>query len=245
MLPDPLQEAIELISRKQYERARIILEQSLERDDRDEHAWLWLSACVESVPRQRYCLQRALLINPDNPLARQRLTELRSRVSEPTLDDVLGADEERIEPSTESARWARQLLAVSSAGAAPRTNLPCGKPAAGSAQAARCPYCHAGHMLETQVKHSSAISRTLAYALLASIALMILLIAGYALFALTRGSLLMLNDWFYQTPWQPLLLFLVITLLAFAFFHWYLNRSEKVMQCSHCGQRLNNKKRLS
>jgi hypothetical protein len=45
-------------------------------DDQNETAWLWLSACVDSVEEQRICLENVLLLNPNNAKARRGLDAL-------------------------------------------------------------------------------------------------------------------------------------------------------------------------
>ena len=235
MFNDPLQEAVELIGRKQYERARIILEEMLERDQSNEFAWLWLSACSPAVSRQRYCLQRVLLINPENPLARARLNEIRSRVDEPTLDDVLGRESESLSPSMESARWARYLLTMSGELAKPQSSLRTDSAQPAGSKPVTCPRCHAGQMTSVERKHHSSASRTLSLAVLSGFAVVLVIIVVMVAMGFARGNQLIINDWFYKTAWQPLAVFVLVSAVAFAFFRLYLNRSEVVSQCSHCG----------
>ncbi|MCA9911742.1 MAG: hypothetical protein KC496_00270, partial [Anaerolineae bacterium] len=56
--------------------ARALLERAIEIDDRNEMAWLWLSAVVSTQEDQRVCLENVLVINPDNDRARQGLRSL-------------------------------------------------------------------------------------------------------------------------------------------------------------------------
>ena len=53
--------------------ARQALLQVTELDERNEHAWLWLSGVVESFEDRRTCLENVLAINPDNPYAQRGL----------------------------------------------------------------------------------------------------------------------------------------------------------------------------
>lgn len=48
----------------------------IELDQRNEQAWLWLSTVTENLEDQRTCLENVLTINPDNTIARERLSAL-------------------------------------------------------------------------------------------------------------------------------------------------------------------------
>lgn len=52
-------------------RAYELLSQALQRDPRNELAWLWMSAVVIGHAERRYCLERVLEINPQHTAARQ------------------------------------------------------------------------------------------------------------------------------------------------------------------------------
>jgi DNA-directed RNA polymerase subunit RPC12/RpoP len=58
------------------EEAEEWLRQAIALDPDNERAWLWLSAVVEGIERQRECLQRVLKINPSNSFARTGLAFL-------------------------------------------------------------------------------------------------------------------------------------------------------------------------
>ena len=51
------------------EQARELLLRVIEKDERNEPAWLWLSGVVEDVEEQRICLENVLAINPNNAAA--------------------------------------------------------------------------------------------------------------------------------------------------------------------------------
>src|SRR5690348_9400116 len=55
--------------------ARRLLSQVIQRDPRNETAWLWLSGVVETPERMRYCLQKVLSINPDNDHAQAAMRD--------------------------------------------------------------------------------------------------------------------------------------------------------------------------
>lgn len=61
------------------EEARAFLLKAVEIDERNEQAWLWLSAVVESVEEQQICLENVLAINPNNDRARQGIQMLKQK----------------------------------------------------------------------------------------------------------------------------------------------------------------------
>jgi hypothetical protein len=62
------------VGRKQE--AERLLRQVVERDPDNEFAWLWLSAVVSGIDRQRECLHQVLEVNPNNSYARHGLAFL-------------------------------------------------------------------------------------------------------------------------------------------------------------------------
>jgi hypothetical protein len=58
------------------EEAEDLLNQAITLAPNNERAWLWLSAVVEGIERQRECLNRVLEINPSNAFARAGLSFL-------------------------------------------------------------------------------------------------------------------------------------------------------------------------
>lgn len=74
--------------------ARAFLLKAVELDERNEQAWLWLSAVVESVDEQRICLENVLAINPSSERALQGLQILSQKSGPPApakADDVLAS----------------------------------------------------------------------------------------------------------------------------------------------------------
>lgn len=61
-----------------------LLLEVVEVDERNELGWLWLSTVAENLDDQRICLENVLTINPENKLARQRLTALPSDGDRPS-----------------------------------------------------------------------------------------------------------------------------------------------------------------
>jgi hypothetical protein len=60
-------------------RAAHLLAQALHEDSNYELDWLWYAANMASDLQRRYCLERALKINPDSQLAQRALSKLSSR----------------------------------------------------------------------------------------------------------------------------------------------------------------------
>ena len=58
------------------ERARQLFAQALQEDSRLELDWLWFASKMTSSAHQRYCLRRALEINPASETARRALAKL-------------------------------------------------------------------------------------------------------------------------------------------------------------------------
>ena len=65
-------------------RAKRLLLEVTERDERNEQAWLWLSGVVDDLEEMRICLENVLAINPQNQRARKGLAWVEARlVAEP------------------------------------------------------------------------------------------------------------------------------------------------------------------
>lgn len=76
MNPEKLTQAIQLIKAGNKPAAIPLLREVLQANPRDENAWLWLFACVEQAEQKKFCLQKALEINPGNQGAQQALNKL-------------------------------------------------------------------------------------------------------------------------------------------------------------------------
>lgn len=110
---DQLKQAIALIRAGELKTGGTILHDLL-RTDRDiELAWLWLTACVDSVDDKRYCLNEVLRINPDNEHARMgldRLGQSPNQVPEPPTAEQTSDSEvlARLDVATSTAQVAAQ-----------------------------------------------------------------------------------------------------------------------------------------
>jgi len=88
MPPSELDQAIEAIQSGQKAQGLVILARLVSQEPRNERAWLWLASCVDEPERRRYCLQRALDINPASEAGRQLLAELDAPATPPPQPPV-------------------------------------------------------------------------------------------------------------------------------------------------------------
>lgn len=75
-----LQEGIQAAKSGQVDKAHRILKQVVEREPRNEMAWLWLSGVLETDEQRMACLENVLAINPHHEAARRGLQALRQKV---------------------------------------------------------------------------------------------------------------------------------------------------------------------
>ncbi len=123
------------------EEAREALLQVIDLDERNEQAWLWLSAVVDSNEEREICLENVLAINPDNGRARAGLEWLRQ--SSPPVE----ASRPEPERELEGDRCPRCGAGVrASSSSCPRCSLPlivscpaCGEYA--GVEELACPHC--------------------------------------------------------------------------------------------------------
>jgi hypothetical protein len=69
----------------------------VELDQRNELAWLWLSAMTDNLDDRRICLENVIAVNPGNTLARERLAALQADASPTAVNKPLAL---RLLPST-------------------------------------------------------------------------------------------------------------------------------------------------
>lgn len=74
-----LQRAIAAVRSGDKATGKRLLVQVLKEEPRNQAAWLWMSAVVETDNERRHCLERVLAINPNNETARQGLEALRQK----------------------------------------------------------------------------------------------------------------------------------------------------------------------
>jgi len=74
--PSLLDQAIETLHAGDTLQARNQITQLLKTDPQNALAWFWLSACWSEPEKKRYCLEKALSLQPDDPQFRQALSDL-------------------------------------------------------------------------------------------------------------------------------------------------------------------------
>lgn len=74
--PSLLDQAIETLHTGDTLQARNQITQLLKTDPQNALAWFWLSACWSEPEKKRYCLEKALSLQPDDPQFRQALSDL-------------------------------------------------------------------------------------------------------------------------------------------------------------------------
>lgn len=82
-MSEKLQQAITLIKSGKKQDGQQLLLQIIKSEPNNEQAWLWMSVVV-SEDKRRYCLEKALSINPNNQQARQALAKLTQVEAKPT-----------------------------------------------------------------------------------------------------------------------------------------------------------------
>lgn len=108
-----LQTGIDAVKRGQKRRARECLLNVIQADERNEMAWLWLSAAVESLDDQITALENVVEINPKNQAALKGLEHLRTKLAAehpapvpappPTQPTTAGGGEQAFEEISEEA----------------------------------------------------------------------------------------------------------------------------------------------
>ncbi len=58
------------------EGARVIFQQVLDTDKRNERAWLWLASLADNAIDRRRYLETVLKLDPENAIARRQLSEM-------------------------------------------------------------------------------------------------------------------------------------------------------------------------
>ena len=117
---DLVDQAIQAIEASENERAQGLLSEHLAAHPMDDRAWFWLSVSLNDNDKKRYCLERALSIQPDNQQARRALGQLNS--SAPAL--AAGADPAPVPTTTSTPPTADEPAPQSPA--IDENNLPSG-----------------------------------------------------------------------------------------------------------------------
>ena len=88
MTIDKLNVAISAVRAGDKASGQQLLSEIVKAESSNETAWLWLSACVDNIEQKKYCLTKALSINPDNQNARKALTQL-EQPPQPSMEDIV------------------------------------------------------------------------------------------------------------------------------------------------------------
>jgi len=88
MTIDKLNVAIAAVRAGDKTSGQQLLSEIVKAEPSNETAWLWLSACVDNIEQLKYCLTKALSINPDNQNARKALTQL-EQPPQPSMEDIV------------------------------------------------------------------------------------------------------------------------------------------------------------
>jgi tetratricopeptide (TPR) repeat protein len=75
-----LQQGLAAVNAGDNEQAKAALRRSAELDPDNETVWLWLASLHSDLPFVAHCLQRALVINPDNAAAAQALQAVTGKI---------------------------------------------------------------------------------------------------------------------------------------------------------------------
>jgi hypothetical protein len=70
--------------------ARQLLAEVAKAEPNNETAWLWLAGCVDNIEQKKFCLSKALAINPNNQNARKALMQLEPQeLGQPSVEDIV------------------------------------------------------------------------------------------------------------------------------------------------------------
>ncbi len=76
-----VQEGVAALKAGRKQDAQKLLTRATQLDERNEEAWLWLSATVDSLENQQICLENVIAINPSNARALQGLEAIKRQLS--------------------------------------------------------------------------------------------------------------------------------------------------------------------
>jgi hypothetical protein len=88
MSPKKLEIAIAEIKAGNKSSGLYLLSDVVKAEPKNELAWLWLATCVDSIDKKKFCLNKALSINPNNQIAHKALSQL-DRPPEPSLEEII------------------------------------------------------------------------------------------------------------------------------------------------------------
>ncbi len=98
---DQFKQAVAAFKAGRRDEARNLLMDIVDKDERHEQAWLYLSALVETVEEQQICLENVLEISPNNDRARKGLEKVKQQIAARAPDETPAASTPQ-EPSMPS-----------------------------------------------------------------------------------------------------------------------------------------------
>jgi len=182
-----LQAGIEAAKRGQKQQAQTLLLDVVELDERNEQAWLWLSAVMNSLHDKRVALENVLAINPQNTAAQKGLASIKSQLAaerwnapdaeqpfeavSATKDEAALDQAESLPPITDSLEDYAPHSPVEPIAAIddPYQCLYCGAPA--TSEMKHCPECKRSLVVKQGSKRLSTALRSAAFAVMAVLAL--------------------------------------------------------------------------
>jgi hypothetical protein len=76
-----VKQAVEAYKAQDKVRAKDLLLKAVDIDAKNEQAWMWMSAVVDSLEEQQVCLENALRLNPNNDRAKKGLEVVAQKIS--------------------------------------------------------------------------------------------------------------------------------------------------------------------
>lgn len=83
MASEKLVTAVQLIRSGEKVAAIALLKEVLQEDPKDEDAWLWLHSCLDDPEQKKFCIKKALEINPNNLHAQRAWAKLTGATARP------------------------------------------------------------------------------------------------------------------------------------------------------------------
>ena len=87
MSSEKLSAAIKIIKSGDKATGTRLLAEILKVEPTNETAWLWLATCADKVETKKFCLRKALSINPNNQVVKKALERL-EQPPQPALEEI-------------------------------------------------------------------------------------------------------------------------------------------------------------
>lgn len=97
---DQFKQAVEAFKAGRKDEARDLLMDIVDKNERHEQAWLYLSALVDSDEERQICLENVLEINPNNDRARKGLEKVKQKIAQRPPDNTSVDSTASSEPSS-------------------------------------------------------------------------------------------------------------------------------------------------